>query len=66
MTSSLAPCEYMSAVSKKVTPPSTARRTIGSAAASSRTQSRSLPPLPKLIMPRQIRETRSPVAPSVV
>jgi hypothetical protein len=35
VATSLAPCEYMSAVSKKVNPPSTARRTIGSAAASS-------------------------------
>jgi hypothetical protein len=40
VTISLPPCEYMSAVSKNVTPPSTARRTIGSAAASSSIQGR--------------------------
>jgi hypothetical protein len=36
VTSSLTPAEYMSAVSKKVTPASTARRTIGSAASADR------------------------------
>ena len=36
--SSLAPPEYLSAVSKNRTPPSTAARTIGSAAASASTQ----------------------------
>jgi hypothetical protein len=35
VTRSLAPFEYMSAVSKKVTPTSTTRRTIGSASSSS-------------------------------
>ncbi len=35
---SLAPSAYMSAVSKNVMPPSAARRTMGSAAASSRCQ----------------------------
>jgi hypothetical protein len=35
VTTSLEPFEYMSAVSKKVMPASTARRTIGSAAVSS-------------------------------
>jgi hypothetical protein len=59
---SLAPAEYVSAVSKNVTPPSTAARTIGSAAPSSSTHARSLS-LPKLIMPRQMRDTRRPVAP---
>src|SRR3569623_1893696 len=45
-----------------MTPPSTARRTIGSAAASSIAQRR--PSCgPKLIIPRQTRDTRRPVAP---
>src|ERR671937_1280202 len=43
-------------------PPSTARRTIGSAAASSSAHSR-LSCLPKLIIPRHSRETRRPVSP---
>src|SRR5438876_2455796 len=43
-------------------PPSTARLTIGSAAASSSAHSR-LSCLPKLNIPRQTRETRSPVRP---
>src|SRR5580700_7610806 len=43
-------------------PPSTAALTIGSAASSSRTHGRSLS-LPKLIMPRQMRDTRRPVEP---
>jgi hypothetical protein len=62
VATSLAPAEYVSAVSKKVTPPSTAARTIGSAASSSSTHALSLS-LPKLIIPRHTRETRSPVAP---
>jgi hypothetical protein len=49
-------------VSKKITPPSTAARTIGSAASSSSTHGRSLL-LPKLIIPRHTRDTRMPVAP---
>ena len=40
VTSSLAPSEYMSAVSKKLMPLSTARRKNGREAASSRTQGR--------------------------
>ena len=44
VATSLPPSEYMSAVSKNVTPPSTARRTIGSAAASSSVHGR--PPAP--------------------
>src|SRR5918996_678781 len=43
-------------------PPSTARLTIGSASASSSAHSR-LSCLPKLIIPRQTRETRRPVSP---
>ena len=65
VATSLAPCEYVSAVSKKVTPPSTADFTIGSAAASSRTHGRSLL-LPKLIMPRHTLDTRTPVRPRLV
>src|SRR5437588_8054502 len=62
VATSLAPFEYVSAVSKKFTPPSTAARTIGSAASSSITHGRSLS-LPKPIMPRPTRDTRRPVAP---
>jgi hypothetical protein len=39
VTSSLAPTEYMSAVSKKITPASTALRTSGRASSRSSTQS---------------------------
>ncbi len=53
----------MSAVSKKVTPASTARRTIGSAASSSSSHARCAGS-PKPIMPRQIRDTFSPDEPS--
>src|SRR5262245_46859475 len=60
---SLAPSEYMSAVSKKVTPESTALRTIGSAASSRSAQARSVGS-PKLIIPRQIRDTFRPVCPN--
>src|SRR5215471_6086895 len=52
----------MSAVSKKTTPPSAAARTNGSAASSSSTHCLLLLS-PKLIMPRQIRDTRRPVEP---
>src|SRR5512132_1689026 len=45
-----------------MTPPSTARSTIGSAAASSSAHSR-LSCSPKLIIPRHTRETRRPVSP---
>jgi hypothetical protein len=62
VATSLAPPEYASAVSKKVIPPSAAALTIGSAASSSSTHGRSLS-LPKLIMPRQTRDTRRPVEP---
>src|SRR5437588_11404997 len=63
VATSLAPFEYVSAVSKKFTPPSTAARTMVSAAFSSTTHGRSLS-FPKPIMPRQTRDTRRPVAPS--
>ena len=43
VATSLAPLEYTSAVSKKVMPPSSARRTNGSVASSSRTHGRSEP-----------------------
>ena len=62
---SLAPAEYVSAVSKNVTPPSTAARTMGSAASSSMTQGRSLP-FPNPIIPRQILETLRPDVPKFV
>jgi hypothetical protein len=50
----------MSAVSKNVIPPSTARRTIGSAPRSSSIHALS----PKLIIPSPIRETHKPDEPS--
>jgi hypothetical protein len=60
---SVRPAEYMSAVSKKFTPSSTARRTIGSASSSDRNHARrSLSP--KLIIPRQTGDTFSPDAPN--
>jgi hypothetical protein len=62
VTTSLAPPAYASAVSKKITPPSAAARTRGSAASSSSTHCLLLLS-PKLIMPRQIRDTRRPVEP---
>ena len=65
VATSLAPPEYVSAVSKKVTPPSTAARTMGSAASSSMTQARSLS-FPNPIMPRQTLETRRPDVPRLV
>src|SRR5215467_2137356 len=52
----------MSAVSKKITPPSAAARTSGSASFSSSTHCLLLLS-PKLIMPRQMRDTRRPVEP---
>ncbi len=51
-------------MSKKVMPPSTAARTMGSAWSSSSTQGRSLS-FPKLIIPRQTRDTRRPVLPEI-
>src|SRR5471032_1933946 len=65
VTSSLAPSEYMSAVSKKLMPDSTALRKNGLAAGSSRTHGRHLE-LPKLMHPRARRETVRPVRPSCV
>jgi hypothetical protein len=62
VTSSLAPAAYISAVSKNVTPNSMARRTSGSAAASSSTHSRR-EVSPKLIIPSASRDTCSPVVP---
>src|SRR6266567_7912002 len=53
----------MSAVSKKLTPTSTARRTIGSAASSRKIHGRD-DGSPKLIMPRAIRETLRPDEPN--
>ena len=65
VTSSLAPSEYMSAVSKKLMPASTALRKKGFAAGSSSTHGRHLE-LPKLMHPRARRETVRPVRPSCV
>ncbi len=61
-TSSLRPSEYMSAVSKKLMPSSSACRMNGSDASSSSTQSRQ-PGSPYDMQPRQIRETLRPVEP---
>src|SRR5207249_2278989 len=61
--SSERPLEYRFAVSKKFTPRSTARFTIGFAFSSSTIDSSELP---NDIVPRQIRETCSPVDPSRV
>src|SRR5215470_5066586 len=63
VTSSLTPREYMSAVSKKLTPHSSARLTNGLLAASSRVHGCHSGD-PYVIMPRQIRETFRPVEPS--
>ena len=60
--SSLAPREYMSAVSKKLMPASSARRTKGRLASSVSTHGRQSAD-PKVIAPRQRRETRRPVRP---
>src|SRR6266508_1694079 len=61
--SSLLPWLYTSAVSKNVTPCSTALRTIGSAVSSSTAHAR-IVLSPKLIMPMQIRETLTPAVPN--
>src|SRR5580658_1672886 len=64
VTTSLAPRLYTSAVSKNVTPPSTAARTMGSV--SSSLIDHGLSSLfPNAIMPRQIRETRRPDCPKL-
>ena len=60
--SSLTPREYMSAVSKKLMPASSARRMNGRLASSGRIQGRQAVD-PKVIVPRQRRETRRPVRP---
>src|SRR5438105_12621665 len=62
VTSSLAPFEYMSAVSKKLMPASIARTKNGRAASSSRTQERHFDE-PYVMQPRQRRETLRPVLP---
>lgn len=64
-TRSDSPFEYMLAVSKKLIPSSMARSTSSSPASSSNTHSRHSG-VPKLIQPRQMRETSMPVSPSVV
>src|SRR5437868_5666126 len=64
VTSSLAPFEYMSAVSKKLIPPSMARTKKGRAASSSRTHERHFDD-PYVMQPRQRRETLRPVLPRV-
>ena len=56
--------EYMSAVSKKLMPTSSARSKNGRLSASGSTHSRQSV-VPKVIAPKQIRETRRPVRPSV-
>src|SRR5450759_3153795 len=61
-TSSLAPREYMSAVSKKLMPRSIARFRKGRLSASSSTQGRHAE-VPKVIVPRQMRETLRPLEP---
>ena len=61
-TSSLAPSEYMSAVSRKLTPSSSARRMKGRLVCSSSTHSRHFG-VPYVIVPRQTRETLRPVEP---
>jgi hypothetical protein len=62
VTSSLAPTEYISAVSKKLMPDSNARRKKGLLSSSSSTHSRHFFE-PYVMVPRQIRETLSPVEP---
>ena len=59
---SLTPREYMSAVSKKLIPASSARRMNGRLASSGSIQGRHAVD-PKVIVPRQRRETRRPVRP---
>ena len=53
------PFEYMSAVSIKLPPPSMKRLVMAIDAASSQPQ----PSMPKVIVPKQIRETNSPESP---
>jgi len=60
--SSDAPAEYMFAVSNTLMPSSTARRTIGRASSSPSTQGRHSG-VPKVIMPRAMREIFNPLAP---
>ena len=62
--SSLTPSEYMSAVSKKVTPASTARRTIGSGRFLAQLPGTLRGRSPKLIMPSATADTRRPDEPS--
>ena len=63
--SSLTPLLYTSAVSKKLMPPSAARRTNGRASSSESVHGKvPCPGVPKLIMPRQMRLTFMPVLPS--
>src|SRR5437016_2517409 len=62
VTSSLAPLEYISAVSKKLIPASRARTKNGRAASSSSTHERHLL-VPYVMVPRQMRETWRPVLP---
>src|SRR5439155_4403421 len=62
-TFSLTPREYMSAVSKKLMPCSSARLTNGRLSASSSTQGRHCD-VPYVIVPRQMRETLRPVLPN--
>src|SRR3954447_3259202 len=65
VTSSLAPSEYMSAVSKKLIPASMARLKNGRAASSSRIHGRHFDD-PYVMHPRQTRETLRPVLPRFV
>jgi hypothetical protein len=65
VTTSLCPCEYTSAVSKKLMPASIARLKNGPAASCSSTHGRQLAE-PKLMHPRHNRETLTPVFPSRV
>src|ERR1041385_3979414 len=65
VTSSLAPSEYMSAVSKKLMPASIARWKNGRAASSSRIHGRQLDE-PYVMQPRQRRENFRPGLPRVV
>src|ERR1044072_1432951 len=65
VTASLAPNEYMSAVSKKLIPASMARLKNGRAASSSRIHGRHFDD-PYVMQPRQRRETLRPVLPRFV
>src|SRR6185437_15984151 len=64
-TTSLAPFEYMSAVSKKLMPASQARWMKGRLSGSSRTQGRHFE-VPYVMQPRQRRETLTPARPRLV